>query len=99
MVSVLAYHFAGRGFPREALLVWIPGLVLNFAVVFPLLATHAGAYAAALGASLGYTLVLVLHMRMFARETGSYRVLIPRPREAFGFAVQILRGLRTSPAA
>jgi O-antigen/teichoic acid export membrane protein len=99
MVSVLAYHFAGRGFPREALLVWIPGLVLNFAIVFPLLADHASVNVAALAASLSYTLILVLHMRMFARESGSYRVLVPRPREALSFVVQIVRGLRASATA
>lgn len=99
MVSVLAYHFAGRGFPLEALLVWIPGLVLNFALVFPLLAAHASVIVAALAASLAYTLILALHMRMFAREAGSYRGLIPRPREAFYFVAQIVRGLRPSPKA
>jgi O-antigen/teichoic acid export membrane protein len=99
MISVLAYHFAGRGFPREALLIWIPGLVLNFAIVFPLLENQADVTVAALGASLAYTLILVLHMRMFARETGSYRVLVPRPREALSFVVQITRGLKSTAAA
>lgn len=98
MIAVLAYHFAGRGFPREALLVWIPGLVVNFAVVFPLLAEHKSVNVAAIAASLGYTLILVLHVRMFARESGSYRVLIPRPREAIGLVVQIMRLLRPSRA-
>ena len=99
MVSVLAYHFAGRGFPREALLVWVPGLVVNFAIVFPLLAKHASVNVAAIAASVGYTLVLVLHMRMFAQESGSYRVLFPRPREAFSFVVQLVRGLKAGVAA
>ena len=99
MVAVLSYHFAGQGFPREALLVWIPGLVVNFALVFPVLAHHGSVNVAAIGASVGYTLILVLHMRMFAREAGSYRVLIPRPREAIGLVAQILRVLKPSRAA
>lgn len=99
MISVLAYHFAGRGFPREALLVWIPGLVVNFALVFPLLVHHDSVNVAAIAASLAYTLILVLHMRMFARESGSYRVLIPRPREAINLVAQIVRVLMPSRAA
>ncbi len=99
MISVLAYHFAGRGFPREALLVWIPGLLLNFALVFPLLAEHDSVNVAAIAASVSYTLILILHMRMFARESGSYRVLIPRPREAIELVGQVARVLRPSRAA
>ena len=98
MVSVLAYHFAGRGFPLEALLVWAPGLVLNFAVVLPLLAAHDSVNVAALSASLAYTLVLGLHMRMFAREAGSYRALMPRPRETLAFITGVAASLRTRAA-
>ena len=99
MISVLAYHFAGRGFPLKALLVWIPGLLLNFAIVFPLLASHSSVTVAALAASLAYTLILALHVRMFAQESGSYRVLVPRPREALSFMRQVLRALKMRPAA
>jgi O-antigen/teichoic acid export membrane protein len=96
MVAVLSYHFAGRGFPLEALLIWIAGVVLNFAIVFPLLSRQASVNIAALAASLSYTLVLALHMRMFAAESGGYRTLVPRPRESLTLVGQLLRDLRTS---
>ena len=99
MVSVLAYHFAGRGFPFEALAVWIPGLVLNFAIAFPLLSRHASVNYAAFAASVSYTLVLALHMALFARESGGYAALIPRPRETINLVAEMLRGLRGSRSA
>jgi O-antigen/teichoic acid export membrane protein len=99
MVSVLAYHFAAHGFPIEALLVWVPGLLLNFALVLPLLANHPGIAVAPLSASLAYTFVLALHIRMFAKQNGGYRVLVPRPREAVNFAVQIARALKPGRSA
>jgi O-antigen/teichoic acid export membrane protein len=99
MVSVLAYHFAAHGFPIEALLVWVPGLVLNFALVLPLLANHPGIAVAPLSASVAYTFVLALHIRMFAKQNGGYRVLVPRPREALNFAVQIARALKPGQSA
>lgn len=98
MISVLAYHFAGHGFPLEALLVWIPGLLVNFGVVVPLLANHASVDWAAGAASLGYCLILVLHVWMFGRDYGSYRSLIPRPREAVALTLQMVRGLRSRSA-
>ena len=67
LINVLAYHFAGKGFPREAMLVWIPGLALNLVLVFALVPSGS-AWMAALPATLAYMLILVLHMRMFARE-------------------------------
>jgi O-antigen/teichoic acid export membrane protein len=94
MVSVLANHFAGSGFPREAMLVWIPGLVLNFAMVALFVPSSRNIDIAALSASLAYTLVLALHMRMFAIESGGYRELLPRPREAAAIARQLVRMLR-----
>ena len=33
MTNVLSYHFAGRGFPLEAMLVWVPGLVIDVSIV------------------------------------------------------------------
>jgi O-antigen/teichoic acid export membrane protein len=93
MISVLAYHFAGRGFPIEAMLVWIPGLIINFAIMGIFLPGR-GAYVAALAASVSYVLVLVLHMRMFAKESGCYRILLPRLRELFELPGMLLHSLR-----
>lgn len=98
MLNVLAYHFAGRGFPREAMLVWLPGLALNIVLVMTLVPSY-GVDVAAFAATLSYVLVLILHMRLFAKESGGYRSLIPRPKEALGIASEMLRSLRSAPAA
>jgi O-antigen/teichoic acid export membrane protein len=98
MVSVLSYHFAGRGFPLEALLVWVVGVVVNFAIVFPLLARQANVNVAALAASLSYLLILLLHMRMFAAESGGYRSLMPRPRETMHLLSEMVGAVRASRA-
>jgi O-antigen/teichoic acid export membrane protein len=81
MVSVLSYHFAGRGFPLEALMVWVVGVVINFAMVVPLLSGGASVNTAALAISIAYAVILLLHVRLFAKESGGYSSLIPRPRE------------------
>jgi len=92
MISTLSYHFAGRGFPLEALLVWIPGLAVNLAVVALFLPGHK-AYVAALASSVAYAIVLALHVRLFAKESGGYRILMPRPREAASLTWQVARNL------
>jgi O-antigen/teichoic acid export membrane protein len=93
MLNVLAYHFAGRGYPREAVLVWVPGLLANLAVVLVFLPGHE-AKVAALAESIAYFIVLVLHMRLFAKESGGYRVLMPRPRELLAVVAVVIRDLR-----
>jgi SAM-dependent methyltransferase/O-antigen/teichoic acid export membrane protein len=90
MLNILAQHFAGRGFPTEAILVWIPGVGLDVALNM-LLLKHHGAYIASLASTVSYTLILVLHMRMFAREAGGYRVLVPHPLEVARFLGNALR--------
>jgi enterobacterial common antigen flippase len=88
MVSVLSYHFAGHGFPLEALLVWVAGVVINFAIVVPLVSGGASVNTAALAISITYAVILLLHVRLFAKESGGgYSSLIPRPRET----VRLLR--------
>lgn len=80
MVTILSHHFAGRGFPIQAALVWLVGLVLNLGLNVAFLA-EGGTYVASLASSISYTLVLVLLLRLFAAEAGGYRALWPRPRE------------------
>jgi O-antigen/teichoic acid export membrane protein len=92
MLTVLANHFAGRGFPVRAMLVWFVGLGVNLAINFALLPTH-GTYIAPLASSVAYTLLLVLHVRMFATELHSYRSLLPRPSD---FSLRALRPARGS---
>jgi O-antigen/teichoic acid export membrane protein len=97
MLNVLSYHFAGRGFPLEAVLVWVPGLALNLVLVAVFLPGHS-ASVAALAATISYVVVLALHMRLFAKESGGYASLIPRPREAFDIAAAMIRDLRPKTA-
>jgi O-antigen/teichoic acid export membrane protein len=94
LINVLSYHFAGKGFPREAVVVWIPGLILNVVLV-TVLVPGGHATAAALAASASYVLVLVLHMRLFAKQSGGYGELAPRPREALQLVVGMVRSLRS----
>lgn len=76
VLNVIAYHFAARGMPRELALVWLPGLALNLTLDVTLLPDH-GTYVASLASSVAYALVLILHLRMFAREMGSWSALRP----------------------
>ena len=97
LLGILSQHFAGRGFPREAMLVWFPGLVLDLVIVFTFL-PGGPAYVAALAASVSYCVILALHIRLFAKESGGYRVLVPRPREVVTLVGDLLRGLRPRAA-
>jgi O-antigen/teichoic acid export membrane protein len=76
VLNVIAYHFAARGMPRELILVWIPGLAINLGLDIALLPHH-GTYIASLASSVAYALVMVLHLRMFARELGGWSLLRP----------------------
>lgn len=98
MLNVLSYHFAGRGFPREAVLVWLPGLLVNLLILAIFLPGHPP-YVAALASTIAYVIVLVLHMRLFAKESGGYRVLLPRPRELGQLAGMLAQGISTAVAA
>jgi len=93
MLTILAQHFAGRGFPIQAALVWIAGLAVNIAINVVFLSSE-GTYIASLASSVAYGLLLVLHMRLFAHEAGGYRNLVPSLREATAFARGLVGGLR-----
>jgi O-antigen/teichoic acid export membrane protein len=84
MLTILSHHFAGRGFPLEAMLIWFVGLGVNLVMNLLLLAEY-GTYIAALSSSIAYTVLLVLHMRLFARDSGGYRALRPSLREVVRF--------------
>jgi O-antigen/teichoic acid export membrane protein len=84
MLTILAHHFAGRGYPTEAAAVWFVGLAINLAINVVFLPGR-GAWVASLASSIAYAVLLVLHIRLFARETGSYEALRPRMREVVGF--------------
>jgi O-antigen/teichoic acid export membrane protein len=76
LLTVIAYHFAAHGMPRELLLVWAPGLLVNLALDAILLPHH-GTYVASIASTVAYAIVLVLHLRLFARELGSWGRLRP----------------------
>jgi O-antigen/teichoic acid export membrane protein len=93
MVSVLSYHFAGRGFPLRALVVWLVGLVLDLVIAFPALASGRSAYFASIAVSVAYAAVLVLHIELYAAESGGRSSLVPRPRETASLIREVGRSL------
>jgi O-antigen/teichoic acid export membrane protein len=76
LLNVIAYHFAGHGMPRELILVWIPGLVINLALDITLLPHH-GTWVASVASTVAYAVVCLLHIRMFARDLGGWSRLRP----------------------
>ena len=40
LVTVLSHHFAGRGFPLQALTVWFIGLAVNLAIILASSTVH-----------------------------------------------------------
>ena len=86
MLTILSQHFAGRGFPIQAALVWFVGLGVNLAINLAFL--HSGAYVAALASTIAYAVLLILHVRMFAREIGGLAKLRPR----LGETLTMVRG-------
>jgi O-antigen/teichoic acid export membrane protein len=97
MLNVLAQHFAGRGYPLEAVLIWFVGLAINLAI--NLLFLDHGTYVAALSSSVAYVLLLALHMRLFKREAGSYRIFVPRRSDLTGLFRVSLRSPKPEPGA
>ncbi len=81
LLNILAQHFAGTGYPLRAVIVWLPGVVVVLGLDLALIPVY-GAYVASIASSIGYTLVLILHMRLFAETPGGYAQLRPRFREA-----------------
>jgi O-antigen/teichoic acid export membrane protein len=77
LATVLSYHFAANGYPLEASLHWLAGLVLNLGVNLLFLEKE-GLYIAPLASSLAYTLVLVLHIQLFSRQRGNWSWVLPR---------------------
>ena len=87
LLTILAHHFAGRGYPREAAAVWFVGLALNIAINIAFLPGR-GAWVASLASSIAYAVLLALHLWLFVREAGDVAVLRPRAGEI----VRMVRG-------
>lgn len=84
MLTILSSHFAGRGYPLRVVTFWIIGFTLNVVLNVVFLPGR-GAYIASLSSSIAYTLLLGLHMSLFAREAGGYGAMRPRLREVARF--------------
>jgi O-antigen/teichoic acid export membrane protein len=84
MLTILSHHFAGRGFPLQAMLVWFVGFAVNL-VINLIFLKRSGTYIASLSSSIAYTLLLALHVRLFAKDFGGYDVLRPRLGEVVRF--------------
>jgi O-antigen/teichoic acid export membrane protein len=84
MLTILSGHFAGRGFPRSAIVVWILGMSLNVVLNVVFLPGR-GAWVASLTSSISYCVLLGLHMWLFAREAGGFDSMRPRAREVVRF--------------
>jgi O-antigen/teichoic acid export membrane protein len=84
MLTILSNHFAGRGFPLEAALVWVVGIGVNITLNV-LFLQDVGTWFASLSSSIAYALLFVLHVWMFKREVGSWGELVPRPAEVRAF--------------
>jgi O-antigen/teichoic acid export membrane protein len=84
MLTILSQHFAGRGFPRQLILIWLGGLALNILLNLVFLPGR-GAWVAALTSSITYAALLALHMWLFAGEAGGYGSMRPRPGEVLRF--------------
>ena len=88
LLTILSYHFAGRGYPARLMVVWVAGLALNVALNVVFLPGRS-AEVASIASSITYAFLLALHVVLFAREAGGYRAL--RPRIARGRPVRPCR--------
>jgi O-antigen/teichoic acid export membrane protein len=77
LLTILSYHFAGKGYPWEAGAYWLGGLAVNIALNVAFLRAE-GTYFAALASTITYCLLLVVHVQLFARSEGGYSQLRPR---------------------
>jgi O-antigen/teichoic acid export membrane protein len=91
LLTILSQHFAGRGYPVQAIAIWISGLALNIGLNVVFLPGR-GAWVAALTSSVTYAYLLALHMWLFAREAGGYGAMRPRLREVVSFVRIALSG-------
>jgi O-antigen/teichoic acid export membrane protein len=80
LLTILAHHFAGRGYPKEAAAIWFVGLALNIAINVAFLPGR-GAWVASLASSIAYAVLLALHVWLFVREAGRWGALRPRTAE------------------
>jgi O-antigen/teichoic acid export membrane protein len=80
LLTILAHHFAGRGYPKEAAGIWFVGLALNVAINVAFLPGR-GAWVASLASSIAYAVLLALHVWLFVREARTWSALRPRTAE------------------
>jgi O-antigen/teichoic acid export membrane protein len=84
MLTILSYHFAGRGYPARLMAVWAAGLAVNIALNVAFLPGR-GAEVASIASSITYAFLLACHVALFAGEVGGLGALRPRTREVVRF--------------
>ena len=77
LTNSLTVHYYVRGYPTGLIVVWGIALLVNIFGNLVLLPS-AGVVVAPILASVAYLFVLLMHLRAFAGETGSYGALVPR---------------------
>jgi O-antigen/teichoic acid export membrane protein len=80
LLNSLTVHYFVRGYPPSLIAAWAAALVGNV-VLNLILLPEWGVAAAPILSSVAYALVLVAHLRFFAREVGGYRPLVPDMRD------------------
>jgi O-antigen/teichoic acid export membrane protein len=92
LLVILSSHFAGRGYPWPAALIWAGGLVFNVVANMILLPAF-GTYMASVVSSVTYIGVLALHIRLFIAASDGAITLLPG-RDDARLALAGLRGRR-----
>lgn len=77
LLSVVSIHYSVRGYPRNLIIAWIVGLLLDVGLNIALLHPF-GTFIAPLSSTVSYSLVLAMHLGRFANDAGGWRELIPR---------------------
>lgn len=80
MLTILSLHFAGRGYPRAANVIWALAVLLNVVLNIILLPLF-GTVMASITSTVTYVFVLALHIRLFAHTDPPAPSLRPRVRE------------------
>jgi O-antigen/teichoic acid export membrane protein len=90
MLTILSLHFAGRGYPRAANVIWALAVLLNVVLNIVLLPLF-GTVMASITSTITYVFVLALHTRLFARMDPPAPSLRPSVRETLTLVRSRLR--------
>lgn len=91
LLTILSLHFAGRGYPQAANVIWAAGVLLNVVLNLILLPLF-GTVMASITSTATYVCVLALHVRLFARIDSPAPSLRPSVRETLALVGRRMRG-------